>query len=232
VRQLIWKDFVVQKRTAYVYLAMGFLFFFYFDAMDQRNMLSVMIPVFVIVYSFANRSLLEDERNHTIRMLLCLPVQRSVLVKAKYLSIFLVALVATIVFTVIGAGFGLFSSYDQDELLINLFIVAGCMLCYTIIVSIFIPLVYKIGIVRAQTINRFVFFGFMILGTTMGALITFLKSRFDFSGSPPAWVDWMGSTIENMNPYAGLVFLFSLSALIFIGSMLLAIRIFNRREVF
>lgn len=232
MRQLIWKDFAVQKRTAYVYVAMGFLFFFYFDAMDQRSMTAAMVPVFMIVYSFINRSLLEDERNHTIRMLLTLPLQRTSIVKAKYASVAIVAAASTLLFSGIGAAAGFFSLQDPDERLTNLFIVALTVLCYSIIISIFIPLVYKIGIVRAQTINRFVFFGMIVLGTTFGALMSFLKSRFDFSGDPPAWLDRISSLLERINPYAGILLLFSLSALIFVISMQLAIRFFNRREVF
>lgn len=232
MRQLILKDFAVQKRTAYIYLFMGLLFFFYFDAMDQRNMLAAMIPVFVIGYSFINRSMLEDERNHTIRMLLCLPVQRSVLVKAKYMSVALVILTATVVFSGIGAAVGLFSFDNRDELLMNLFIIAATMLSYSIIIAIFIPMVYKVGIVKAQTYNRFFFIGVMGVGVSFGSIVKFLKNRFGSGDGPPAWVEWIGAQAGELNPYAGLTLLFSLTVLVFIISMLLAIRFLDRREVF
>lgn len=232
MRQLIWKDFAVQKRTAYIYLAMGFLFFFYFSALDQHNMTAAMIPVFVIVYSFINRSMLEDERNHAIRMLLTLPLERAVLVKAKYLSVVLVASVTTVLFMGIGAAAGAFSLRDPDERMVNLFIVASMVLCYTVLIAMFIPLVYKLGIARAQTISRFILFGMMALGMSLGALMSALKSRFDFSGDPPAWMDAIGNALEKLNPYAGLAFLFFLSALVLVLSMLMAIRFLDRREAF
>lgn len=232
MRQLIWKDIMIQRRTAYVSLFMGFLFFFYFRAMDQKSMLAAIIPIFVIVYSFINRSMLEDERNHTIRMLLCLPVQRKLIVKAKYASVALVALASTVIFTLTSAAFGLFSFASREERLLNLFIIAATMLSYTLIIAVFIPLVYKVGIVKAQTINRFFFIGLMILGVGFSGLVKILKDRFSFFGNPPGWVNWLNTHIERLNPYAGLIFLFSLSVLIFVCSMLLAVRFFNRREAF
>jgi ABC-2 type transport system permease protein len=235
MRQLIIKDFVLQKRTAYVYLAMGMLFFFYFDAMDQRNMIAVMMPTFMIIYGFMNRSLSEDEKNHTLRMLVSLPIPRATIVKAKYASVALAAALAGSLLLSIGALAGIYSFQEPEDRVMNLLIIAAFTLTCTLLVSVFIPLVYKIGVVRAQSINRFMFFGLFALGTTVGTLAGFLADRLHMEGEPPAWVNGIGkigSVFAEMNPYAGIVLLFALSGLIYIVSMLLSIRFLERREVF
>ncbi|MDF2925870.1 MAG: family transporter protein [Paenibacillaceae bacterium] len=232
MRQLIMKDFFLQKRTAYMYLAMGMLFFFYFDAMDQENMLSPMIPAFIIVYSFMNRSLHEDEKNNTLRLLLTLPVERALLVKAKYMSVLSVAVISTIILVGIAVATGAVSFADPVERQVHLLVMAACILCYTVILSVFLPITYKLGIIKAQTINRFIFFGFIALGTTFGALVNSLKSRFNLSGEPPAWLDRMGTFLEQMNPYVFFAALLAFSAVVYLGSMLMSIRFMERREVY
>jgi ABC-2 type transport system permease protein len=235
MRQLIWKDFILQKKAAYIYVAMGSVFFFYFDAMDQRNMLAVMIPTFMIVYGFMNRSLAEDDKNHTLRMLVSLPISRASIVRAKYASIGLVALITTVIFLCAGSIMGAFHFRDADQRLIDLLIMSAFTCVCTLLISIFIPLVYKIGAVRAQSINRFIFFGVFALGTTVGTLASTAAKRIHLKGSAPAWLDGIGralSGLADVNPYVYVVLLFVLSGCIYLGSMRTAVRFLERREMF
>lgn len=230
MRQLILKDFAIQKRSAYFYLGMGLLFFFYMTAMDQHNMISVMIPVFIIVYSFINRSMHEDEKNHATRLLLCLPVPRAVLVKAKYASVALIALASTAVLTLVGFLGGAISFETREDRLLNLLIAAVVTCCYSLLVSILIPMVYKIGVVRALNISRFMLAGLGLLGGSSGALIKMLRSRFDFSGNPPAWLQHIGDVLTRVSPYLWISGLGIFAVLIFLISMRVSIRYFDKRE--
>lgn len=230
MKQLILKDFVIQKRSAYMYLAMGLLLFFYMTAMDQYNMISVMIPVFIIVYSFINRSMHEDEKNHATRLLLCLPVPRTTLVKAKYASVVLVAVCSTAVLSLVGLLGGAFNT--RDDRVLNLLIAAVVTCCYSFLVSVLIPMVYKIGIARAQTYNRLFFIGIGILGGSSGALINALRSRFDSSGGPPAWLQRLGDVLAGLSPYVWIVGMMVLSVLMLLISMRISIRYFEKREDF
>lgn len=230
MRQLILKDFAIQKRTAYMYLIMGLLFFFFMTALDQHNMMSVMMPVFIIVYSFINRSLQEDERNHATRLLLCLPVPRAVLVKAKYASVLLAALASFAVLSLVGLLGGALSFDTPDDRILNLLIIAIITFFCTLLVSILIPMVYKIGIVRAQNINRFVLAGLGLLGGSSGALIRAVRSRLDLSSGPPAWLDRIDQALSRTSPYMWVVLLLALAVLMFLVSMQVSIRYFDKRE--
>lgn len=233
--QLILKDLFLQKRSAYIFIAMGFMFFFYFTALDQKNMVSVMVPPFLIVYSFMNRSLHEDERNHTMRLLFSLPIPRSEIVKAKYTVVATVALTTICIFVALGTAFGAVSFRDRDESLINLFIMVGFILVYTILISVFLPMAYRIGFIRAQTINRFFFFALIALGSGFGFIVKLVQDHLDIDRDPPAWVNWigdLGSRLTEINPYVGLLLLVALCASVYLGSMILSIRYIERREMF
>ncbi|WP_438447515.1 ABC-2 transporter permease [Gorillibacterium sp. sgz5001074] len=232
---LIWKDFLLQKRTAYLYVGIGALFFFYLDAMDQRNMMAAMIPAFMIVYSFMNRSMAEDDRNHSLRLLVSMPLPRATLVRAKYASIGIVALLSLAVFLTAGVLAGAYSFRDPEERVLNLLILAVFTLVCTVLVSVFLPLSFKLGAVRAQTINRFVFIGMFMLGATFGTIITKLGNRLIPEGEPPAWIadlERLGDTFSGWSPYIGILALFLLALLIYAASMQLSIRYFRRRELF
>ncbi len=230
MKQLILKDFAIQKRSAYVYLAMGLLFFFYMTAMDQHNMISVMMPVFVIVYSFINRSMHEDEKNHATRLLLCLPVQRTTLVKAKYASVIVVALFSTAVLSLIGIVGGALSFDTHEDRMVNLLIAAVVTCCYSLLVSVLIPMVYKMGVAKAQVYNRMFFIGLILLGGSSGAILSAVRSRFDFSAGPPAWLQRIWDALEQIHPYVWITGLFCLAALMFLVSLGFSIRYFERRE--
>ncbi len=230
MKQLILKDFAIQRRSAYVYLAMGLLFFFYMTAMDQHNMISVMMPVFVIVYSFINRSMHEDEKNHATRLLLCLPVQRTTLVKAKYASVVLVALLSTAVLSLIGIVGGALSFDTHEDRMVNLLIAAVVTCCYSLLVSVLIPMVYKMGVAKAQVYNRIFFIGLILLGGSSGAILSAFRSRFDFSAGPPAWLQRLWETLEQISPYVWIIGLFCLAVLMFLVSLRFSIRYFEKRE--
>lgn len=233
--ELIKKDFVLQKRTSYVYLAIGTLFFFYFDAMDQRNMIAVMMPTVMIIYGFMNRSMAEDEKNHTLRMLVALPIPRAAIVRAKYASIALVAVMATAVFMALGAAAGIYSMEEPDSRAVTLLTLSAFTLVCTVLVSFFLPLVYKIGIVRAQSINRFFFAAVFAFGIAAGTLGSMIARKLQTDGEPPFWVEALRSMeplFAGMSPYAWVILLFALSALIYFVSMRLSIRFLERRELF
>lgn len=226
--RLIWKDFVLQKRTAYFYLIIGSLFFFYLDAMDQRNMMAAMLPAFMIVYGFMHRTVSEDEKNNAIRMVVALPLPRADIVKAKYASVAIVAVLSLAIFLTAGKLAGAYSLQDPQLFLLQL---GGFLLTGSLLVSIFLPMVYKIGAIRAQTINRYVFFGLFALGTTIGTLANMLVKRLGNQG-PPAWLEKLAESLSALNSYAGVVLLFSLAALIYVLSLRLSIRFLENRELF
>lgn len=230
MKQLILKDFAIQKRSAYMFFAMGLLMFFYMTAMDQHNMISVMMPVFVIVYSFINRSVHEDEKNHATRLLLCLPVPRATLVKSKYASVVLLAFVSTAVLTTVGFLGGALSFDTHEDRVANLLITAVVTCCYSLLVSILIPTVYKMGVAKAQVYNRFFFLALILLGGGSGAIIRTLKSRFHFSLEIPAWLERFGEILTGISPYVWVIALFCLALLMFLVSLGVSIRIFEKRE--
>lgn len=233
MRQLIWKDFVIQKRTFYIYAVIGLVFFFYFDALDVKNLFAVFMPTLMIIYSFANRSMAEDEKYHSIRMLASLPIPRAKIVKAKYISLALATVITALVFLIIGSLFGAYSLRDTEARASNLWGIASFLFVCTFLLSVFMPLVYRIGVVRAQTINRFFFFGLFALGTAAGAISEMIADRINLDENPPAWLQWVdriGPWFTELNPYVGSVCLLALSGLLYVVSLRISILLFEKRE--
>ncbi|MCL6458029.1 MAG: ABC-2 transporter permease [Gorillibacterium sp.] len=237
MRQLILKDFVVQKRSMPIYLLLGFVFFLFYYSMGDLNITAIVMPVFIIAYSFMNRSLAEDDRNHTIRLIVSLPLHRMQIVKAKYASIALVVFPVFVVFGLLGKALGLgIPDLDKDvgdpEGAALIFLVMSFfLLAFIVLISVYLPLVYKIGFVRAQAINRFVVVFTIALGAAAGILLTRVAANYGGDG-PPEWVKGVIAFIEGLNLYVLSMMILFLTIVIYLLSMLLSIRFFERHQLF
>ncbi|WP_058300280.1 ABC-2 transporter permease [Gorillibacterium timonense] len=224
---LISKDFAVQKRSLLLFLMIGLIIFFSFGLMEDAGMMTLIFPVFVVGYSFVNRSLYEDERNHSLRLLLAFPLARKQLVRAKYASVALFFLALILLFWLIGGFMGLNDVAGEPGL--SFLVLSGTIFGFVLLVSIYLPIAYKVGMIRAQTVQRFLFIGLFALGTSAGAVFTRLGKE---TGGPPPWLNDLLEQAAKLNVSVYSLVLLALSVVLYLASMSLSIRFFERRELF
>lgn len=221
---LIRKDFAIQKKSFLTYLFLGLVFFFTFN----KGPTAVSIAAFVIVYGFMNRSMHEDERNHNLRLLAVLPVSRRSIVAAKYASIAIVAICVQVVFTAMGYGLGTLETADSEAASLVPLTLAAFLLIFTLMISVYLPLAYKLGAIKAQLYNRFMFVFLFSFGMAAG----FVSEKLGQRGTAPGWLLSATRVIESLDPMGLAGVLLLVAALLYTGSMLLSFRIFEKRELF
>lgn len=101
---LIIKDFSIQRKSLIRYLIATLLFLLIFAfALEQQILFA--LAMFPIVYGFLDRSLYEDEKNNTLRLLISLPIKKELIVYSKYISTAIMLTVTTIAFSVVSKIF-------------------------------------------------------------------------------------------------------------------------------
>lgn len=237
MRQLIMKDFVVQKRVMPVYLLLAAAFFLFYYSMGDLNLTAIVMPVFIVAYSFMNRSLAEDERNHAMRLLVSLPLYRNQLVRAKYASIALVVFPLFLLLGVAANTMGLevpgvsASDGDPSGFGIIALVMSINLLIFIIIISIYLPLVFKMGFIKAQTINRFVILFTFALGAGAGALLSRFGAAFGDKGMP-GWLQSFTEWLERTNMFVLSAMVLAVAVILYLLSMLLSMRLFERKQLF
>lgn len=224
---LIAKDFAVQKRSLLLFLMIGLVIFFGFASMEDAGKFTMVFPVFVIGYSFVNRSLYEDERNHSLRLILAFPLARRQIVRAKYASVALVFLPLAVFFWLIGDLIGL--NHTADEPALSFLFICGIVFSYFFLVSFYLPIAFKLGMIRAQTLQRFIFLGLIAFGFSSGLVLNRLGRG---SGGPPPWLNDLLEQVSKLNPSVCGLGLLALAAILYLVSMRLSVRFFERREFF
>ncbi|MEO3947186.1 ABC-2 transporter permease [Gorillibacterium sp. CAU 1737] len=222
---LIAKDITVQKRSLLLFVLAGLFMTFVFSMTDEAGITAMVMPVFVVGYSYASRSLYEDEKNHALRLILAFPLARKQIVRAKYVSIALVFLPLTVGFWLLGRPLGFIS--DSWELAVLQ--LSAVILAFAIVVSFFLPIAFKLGMIRAQTLQRFVILGLFAFGMAGGYVFTRLGNN---GSGPPEWLKNFSNHISRLSPSRVSLVLLLAAVLIYVLSAQLAVRFFERRELF
>ncbi|MGE5613794.1 MAG: ABC-2 transporter permease [Bacillota bacterium] len=235
IRLLVLKDFQVHLKSIINYVAIGFIFMLVFTMSGSLQM-SFPISVFIIIYGFINKCLYEDEKNNTLRLLVSLPVKRDSIVIARYLS-------TVVIIVVIGAVMGLISTFLTGALsaadahagaevpgaMVNVLMVVCMGLLFLLLMSIYLPMAYKLGYIKAVNINRFVFLGIFAL---FGALPAIFRMKGDKPQGSFSWMGRVESFIESIGPAWMVVLLVLFSAGIYLLSMYISIKLFRKRQLF
>lgn len=223
IQALVAKDFAVQGRSMRVYLVVGVLFFAYFRTMHLEGTFTVMFPVFAILYGFMNRSLMEDERQAALRFLTALPIPRKRIVQAKYLSIALVAVLTFLFFLTLAVMMGMNEDGGMESTVLS---AAGLILALSLLVSFYLPVVFRIGVIRAQAMNRFFLIGLFAVSMLLGT-----ASRYLSGGTLADRLESVSHGIERMNGYMLSILLLLAAAALYTASISVAVRFFDRRDL-
>lgn len=221
VMRIVVKDFQIQAKSIRNYVIAILFFVLIFTAMGlgQNLMLLPLVALFVM-YRFINYSMYEDEKNNTLRLLAALPVRRDAIVFARYLSCGIFAVALCIMLGVISA---LVSPYEAGS--------TAAVLCvffvYMIMMSVYMPIGFRLGYIKAVSINRFIFLGVFIL---LGAIPVLLGSKNGMQGG-----NALEGFIELLAGSDGLLIVagFALvTLLLYIISMKISVVFFRKRTLF
>ena len=143
---LIWKDFMVSKRTVKAYL--GIMIFY--AAMTVMGMFSVTFVtafVSVILIMLPISAFAYDEQAKWDRYAMSLPIGRSRVVGARYLFTLLIVLVSLAFALLAGATVAVTGKGDLMEVLVSALTTLAVGL---LIADVLLPLCYKVGPERAR----------------------------------------------------------------------------------
>jgi ABC-2 type transport system permease protein len=237
MRLLVLKDFQVQLKSMINYVAVGFVFMIVFTLMGNGPQMAFPMSAFIIIYGFINKSLYEDEKNNTLRLLVSLPVKRDSIVIARYLS-------TVAIITAIGAVMGFLSmilagmlpaagaleSTEAAGTVANTLIVVFTGLVFMILMSVYLPLAFKLGYIKAVNINRFIFLGIFVL---FGAVPSIFKMKGDRSPQDSfPWIGQVKSFIDSIGPAWTVTLLILFCLCIYVFSTYISIRLFRKRQLF
>ncbi len=224
--KLVLKDFQIQKKSFlnYAFIATFLSFFFAMSGMAQMTFAMVTFP---IVYGFINRALYEDEKNNTLRLLVSLPVRRKTVVHARYVSAAAIILIMALVCTAINILLNAFGVTPLQETGNGFIILAFSMLAMVFLISVYLPIAFRLGSIKAANINRFLFIG--IFAASTGASIALQRIP---KGQPPEFIIRLVSMFQSISIVEILLILSAAAVCTFLISMQLSIRFFEKRELF
>jgi ABC-2 type transport system permease protein len=230
VLRIAIKDFQIQLRSILYYLFAGLVLIVMFSiiGLTQKQMV-YSVAVFAILYGFVNKALYEDEKNNTLRLLASMPVKRDIIVYARYLSTFVLIIVLYISIWSFSMISDILTIEHTDN--VTFIMVVSLFMLFTVMLSIYLPLAFKLGYIKAAGINRFVFLGlFALIGGVISVLAGVLENKQDSGISRKLAA--LDVTLSSMNIMVifGCIILFAL--IVYLISMRISIKFFKKRELF
>ncbi len=223
--QLLVKDLILQKK----YFPQNIIIFVFMVILFSlsSNAIGIMLgsATFIFIYSFAMRAFYEDDKNNTLRLLVSLPLKKKTIVYARYFAVLVVNLVITLVFALAAVAM---KNYNillaPGEALAFLYSLPFYLSLYMILCAVFLPINFKLGYIKAASINRFIFMGFFI---AIPVLLNFLKNLVPFQTFQN-----IISSLENIPYNLFMIILPIISLIVYLVSMVISVSFFHRRQIF
>ncbi|NLH96299.1 MAG: ABC-2 transporter permease [Clostridiaceae bacterium] len=220
--RLAVKDFQIQAKSikSYVITLLVFIAIFLIMSPKQYQMAFSMAAL-VTLYRFINSTMYEDEKNNTLRLIDSLPVGRETVVRARYLS---TGILAAVMIIVLGAvSFIADRTYAGASAALTI----CTFLVYIIAMSVYMPVGFKLGYLKAVNINRFVFIGIFILFGSISMLIGSLGTRQGVSLTESTIV-----LLDNTSPALITAVFAVVTLVLYIVSMKVSVVFYKKRELF
>ncbi|MBW9173622.1 ABC-2 transporter permease [Clostridium estertheticum] len=160
---LIMKDIRIQKKdkTVFMFFLLNMVNTFIF----QTNYATTILLCFLSIYLLAVYANAYDFKYNSELMINSLPVNRKVVVAAKYLSVFLFLICAIVITLIVGSLFHFVAPNLVSKTIgINTIFLEFFIVC--IYFSIFFPFYYKLGYLRSRWVN-------FIIMAVLSSLISF-----------------------------------------------------------
>jgi hypothetical protein len=221
VFNLIVKDILIQKKTLlYALLYTVFLSITFSSLKPSGVGLYILAPI-ITAYMFINFAASFDEKNNSEIILNSLPLKRDDIVIAKYISIFIFAIIGIIysmLIGFIGKATGL-PMYTVSISFLNIVIIFSSV---CIVSSIFFPMYFKFGYTKS-----------IIFNTILFMVIFFLPIlAIDYSGSNPnnIFVQKINYFISTTSSFTQNSLAIIVGLIIFLLSLMFSLKIYNNKE--
>ncbi len=215
---LVIKDILVQKKS--ILFALGYCFFlvFAFQSLEQAGPIAANIAV---VYILLINSFGYEDKNKSDIMLNSLPISRRDIVLAKYLSIFVYMGLAILAYM----GSSLLVKALRipiDVVLLSLEGVTTAFLIVALMSSIYLPIIFKFGYIKAKLFNLVMFLFFFFVPTIIVNLYNNPRYHHYFVNFFQEFVSWKNWQIA--------LLLIAFSLLILSISYSISVSIYKKRE--
>lgn len=159
---LIKKDILIQKKV--VTLAI-FMMLFFAVTLSSMGPGATIVGILTVTYMFVLGASAIEDKNKSDIILVSLPIKKQTIVLAKYLSVYVFATYAILLYAIIYFGVQLLHiplemSLTQSGIISTLFII-------TVFFAISFPLIFKYGYLKAKTPNLILFFILVFGGTAL-----------------------------------------------------------------
>lgn len=192
---LILKDIILQKKVILFNLIYGVILFFAFQSPTFAPTLYVMGST-LIAYTLIMGACAYDGKSNIDILFNSLPMKRSNIVAARYISTLVFVLIGLIIMG--GEGFIMkFLGFSAPPRLINVEDVVGVMISLGILVSLYFPVFFKFGYIKSKVFNLVIFFIFFALpplainlykGTISSVSRETIEAIFIFIEKQPSWL--------------------------------------------
>lgn len=215
---LIVKDILVQKKSILFALFYCFFLVFAFQSLEQAGPIAANIAV---VYVLLTNSFAYEDKNKSDIMLNSLPISRKDIVLAKYLSIFVymcLAILAYMSATLVVKALRI----PINIALLSLEGVTTAFLSVILMTSIYLPIIFKFGYIKAKLFNIAMFLLFFFVPTILLNIYNnpkYTQSINSFLEKLTSWQDWQIASL-----------LASLSLLLLFTSYSISVHIYRNRE--
>lgn len=217
---LLKKDLLIQKKSFLFLLFYSIFMLIVFNNPVFENMIYIM-GMISAVYFFLVTASFEDERNKSEIILNSLPLCRSQLVLAKYLSVFAYILIGAVFFVVIGLLFQL-PAIPYKPRSINAMDLLAAVLLVSIYVSIYFPLHFQFGASALRLFNVIFFLAFFFMPRYLVNLYLAHKET--------EAVRFLSSFFLEQSPLFPAAVIIVVTLMLLTGSFLISRKIYLRRE--
>lgn len=211
---LIIKDVLIQKKTvAFIFLYILFLIF----AFQSLGPAAFSTGIVVSTYMLALGACAYEDKNKSDIMINSLPIKRSTIVLAKYLSVFIFFAIAIVSYMVSA------SIINVLKLPVKVFPITlegfiGALFAVSLISSIYFPVFFKMGYIKSRIVNFIMFFAVF---AGINILVQNRESVF---------MQWVFNLLSSQSDNIIAVSIAAFAALIIILSYAISVIFYKNRE--
>lgn len=221
MNNLIVKDFIIEKKYTKS-LVFSFLLIFISAQFFNTAATYIFVP-FLTALSFIMYGYGFGEKNDTDVMLVSMPISRKDIVIERYISSVIFLIIGIIVTLIFGAVFMHFS-FSALKRMMNFNDILWSSFSTIIYVSIYLPIYFKYGYIKAQLKNSYILTAVIALQIVMVMIATFVSN-----GTAKKFV----MDIAN-SPNESLIFCIACAAacfVMFIASAIISLKIYLNRDL-
>jgi ABC-2 type transport system permease protein len=214
---LIYKDFLILRKSLYLGLVYIILFMF---VLKSNGIYAYTSAVIAITYMFVMSAFAYDDKNKSDVMINSLPVDRKTVVLAKYASIFVYIAAATAAYIIIYNIVSLID-YDAGVYPATLEGFLAALVSVSLMNGVYLPLVFRMGYTKAKITNMLIFF---LAFFGMSFLINLIyKSNNTYVKQALEW-------LNNQSEAVIIIGAFAMAFLILLLSYTISVKLYKRRE--